>query len=734
MADDLQPESIVGIFTTDSELRICVWDNVLVRFTGVSADAARGQQIQQLFPEIESRGLASKLESVLKNGTVEVLASAFHHYFIPCPPQTRSTRFERMLQRTTIAPVIQDTRVVGVLVTIEDVTSRVEHERQLAELISSPDPDTRLRATEALAHARELENELNLVGVIGDDDWRVRQMAVQGLVRRSAPEAIQALLQSLKEDHRNLAVLNSALQVLAMVEVETLPTLIEFLNDTDPDLRMQAALALGEQRDLNAVAALLTALEDDDSNVRFHAIEALGKIGSIEAAEPLAQIAESQDFFLAFPAIDALKQIGEPGVAPRLIKLFSVEALRNVAAEALGAVGDETVVEPLTTLLNNQSSAALSVATALTAVHDRFEEKHGEGEYIADLTRQAIQPSGTQNLLSAISEAENEQLRPLTVVIGWFRGPAVDRTLVRLLGEPTVRHEVLEALTHHDEGVINLLIGQLEAEDMETRRAAITVLGRLGYRRATAALTCVLEKDSSMRTEAARALARIGDESALDPLLKMIGDTDAVARQAIVGALNSIGSAKMSERIKPYLQHENPLVRESAAKIAGYFGYTDCADLLFECCNDENERVRKAAVEHLPFLEDKRVASLLAQKLTSDTPMVRGAAAVAMGHVQGSEPGLISALEDEDPWVRYFAAKSLGRVSNYEAEPSLIKVVENDTFNHVRIAALEALGKIGSKKAINTITECLLSENNDVARVASEALEEANVRASEERM
>jgi hypothetical protein len=31
-----------------------------------------------------------------------------------------------MLQRTTIAPVLEDQQVVGVLVTIEDVTARVE--------------------------------------------------------------------------------------------------------------------------------------------------------------------------------------------------------------------------------------------------------------------------------------------------------------------------------------------------------------------------------------------------------------------------------------------------------------------------------------------------------------------------------------------------------------------------------------------------------------------------------
>ncbi len=76
--------------------------------------------------------------------------------------------------------MLEEQQVVGVLVTIEDVTARVERERELAELLNSSDPETRLSATEALARAEEIENELNLVGAIGDTDWRVRQWQFKG--------------------------------------------------------------------------------------------------------------------------------------------------------------------------------------------------------------------------------------------------------------------------------------------------------------------------------------------------------------------------------------------------------------------------------------------------------------------------------------------------------------------------------------------------------------------------
>ena len=726
MSENQTTVPVFGVFSTDTELRIKVWDNALVRFTGVSAEAAHNKQIHELFPEIESRGLLKKFHQVLSDGTVEVLAPTFHHYLIPCPPQTPSIRFDRMLQRTTLAPVVENEAIVGVLVTIEDVTARIDRERQLAEEIKSPDAGTRLRATHRLAEAAEVEDELGLVSAIGDSDWRVRKAAIHGLAKRSAPEAIQALLQSVRDDHRNLSVLNSALQVLSMVDVETMPTLVEFLKDNDPDLRMQAALALGEQRDTAAVPDLIQALKDENINVRFHAIEALGKLNDVESAEPLAVIAESEDFFLAFPALDALKAIGDESVAPRLLNLLSVPGLREAAAETLGELGDETVVAPLAEALNATEISALSIASALTRLCERFDEEYGEGDYIADLSRQSIQPSGIQHLLSALNEVEPTELRPLAIVIGWLRGPAVDRTLVRLLGEPSVRTEVLEALTRHGEGVIALLIARLDSEDFEIKRAAVSVLGRLGYRQATSALMRVLETDPLLRVEAAQALARIGDESALDSLLNLIGDADGAVRQAVVGALNSIGSARMQQLIKPLLRDERPLVRESAARIAGYFGYENCADLLLECCDDEDERVRQAAVEHLPYLEDDRVISVLSKKLSSDIPRVRAAVAAALGKVPHSEAILLTAFADDDPWVRYFAAQSLGRLGSRSSVPVLIKVAENDPFNHVKLSAVQALGSIGGKEAIAAISSYLRSEDRDLARVAREALERAD--------
>jgi hypothetical protein len=303
-----QPE--VGIFTTDAQLVIQVWDATLARLTGIGEESATGRPLTDVLPDLEQRGLLKRFERSVKDGVVEILAPAFHHYLIPCAPLAPAKHFDQMQQRVTIAPLRDDDAIAGLIVTVEDVTARLEHERELSTRLAQGDETTRLNAAETLSDD-ESYDAAPLLGALSDDSWRVRRAAIKGVSQRAAPEAIAALLSSVVENHHNPSLLNSALQVLASSNVDTLSPLLELLNGPDPDLRMQAALALGEQRDERAIEALIAALKDDDTNVRYHAIEALGKLKSTDAVDALAEIAESKDFFLAFPALDALATIGE---------------------------------------------------------------------------------------------------------------------------------------------------------------------------------------------------------------------------------------------------------------------------------------------------------------------------------------------------------------------------------------------------------------------------------------
>ena len=694
----------------------------MARLTGISEETASGQALTALLPDLEKRGLLKRFERSLNDGVVEVLAPAFHHYLIPCAPVTAANHFDKMQQRVTIAPLRDGDSIAGVIVTVEDVTERLERERELSARLAHGDEATRLNAAETLSDDESYDTT-PLLDALSDNSWQVRRAAIKGVSQRAAPEAIAALLSSVVENHQNPSLLNSALRVLASSDVDTLSPLLELLRGPDHDLRMQAALALGEQSDTRAIGALIDSLNDADPNVRYHAIEALGKLKAVDAVDPLAEIVESRDFFLAFGALDSLAKIGDPRVAPRIVPLLDDDLLRDPAINLLGQLGDESAVAPLVALLNSSTAPTDAIAAALARLSDRYEQQYGAGGYIADLASHEISPAGVQKLLDALETPGNEDLRPLALVLGWLKRSGVDRALTRFMGRADLRDEIIEALVCHGSTTLDLLIAQLTAEDLEVRRSAVVALGRIGDSSATSALVNKLDEES-LAIDAANALGQIGDPRAVDGLLNLIGNDDASIRQAAVSALNSLGLPSLAERIIPLLADSDPNVRESAAKIAGYFGYREAAGALVDLSRDPNERVRCAAIEHLPFIEDERVLEVLVHALREETPSVRAAAARALGTMDGPEvvPRLIEALSDDDPWVRYFSARALGRRRSEESVAALEKVIKKEQFNHVRIAALDSLGQIGGQRVAGIAAGLVRDDDPDVAHAAQAAL------------
>ncbi len=734
-------DSRIGIFTTDRELVIRSWDDWLERVTGISAGEACGRRLDELFPELGKQTLISRFKTVIEDGSFAVLASAFHQYLIPCPTRGPSKYFSKMRQHTTIAPLHEGTRIIGTLVTIEDVTGRLERERELKEQLESSDEEIRLQAAEALVAGEMREPVQPLMHLLRhDSSWRVRRAAVSGLAARRGPDSITVLLRALQKEHRNPSVLNSALQVLSMMDLDTLTPLTGFLRDPDAELRTYAALALGEMRDERAVPDLIRATADPDPNVRYHAIEALGKMRAEEALDALCSIAGSRDFFVAFPALDALARIGNPRACPRIAPLLEDAMLREAAVEALGSLGDQCAVTPVAEQLNRPDAPVEIILQAIAAIHDRYERLYGEGAHVIDIAHRAIKPAGSLNLIDAMNGVASENLRPLALILGRLEGSAVERALVRLLGQPSVRKEATEALVRYGSRITELLMEHLEAEDIETRKAAVFALGRIGDARAVPSLIGVLGVDDELTAAASGALAMIGDQRAFEPLIDLLSHSNMAVRHSAVAALNSLGNPEMGRRMEASLLDPDPRVRESAVKIAGYFGYSNCKDLLFECCRDADEKIRSIAVEHIAYLDDERVLPALAQALGGDEPGVRSAAARALSQAECADalPLLHGALDDGEAWVRYFVIRSIGMLVYSDACRSrimeagafgegstfdaLARIARRDPAGQVRIAAVETLGRIGGGEAVGILSSFIGESDHDLVRTALAAL------------
>ncbi len=726
-------EQTIGIFTTDVTLKIRSWDSWLAGVTGLTADVVRDINLLDIFPEIPARGQQDHFQRVLSGGGLEKFSPPAYPYLIPCLPRTYSKRFEYMQQQVTIAPLREANGIVGTIVTVEDVTPQLDREHELQELSSqlkSTDESLRVRAAQSLAKQNEPgHNADKLVEALGDESWRVRQVAVENIIQSGGADAVTTLVRKIRDQHHDMSVLNSALKALTQMKGDIIGPLTELLQIPDPDLRGYVVLALGDQQDRRAIPALMELLNDENQNVRYNAVEALGKLQAVEAIQLLATITESGDFFLAFPALDALKRISDPSILPRLIPLLEDELLRDPTIEVIGVLGNETAIEPLATLLNQQDTPTITIACAIATLFDRYEEFFNEGNHIADLTCQFMTAPGMQNLLTALHSAKDRELRALALLLGWLEGDVVERALTQLLGKPTIQREVIKALTRYSTRVVDLLIEQLQGTNLETRLAALTVLERLGDRRAVPAMTRILqvEEDEALIIATANALSKIGDPQAFESLLTFLGHPVTAVRQAAVAALSSLNHPEMKNRAIILLQESNPYVRESAAKILGYIGYPESLELLLTHVHDPHESVRQAVIESLPYFEkqEDRIIPILADALEQDTPRIRAAAARALAEIDHQSVITYlrrSALNDSDAWVRYFAARALGSHKATDAWKVLVQMAQYDEANQVRLAAIEALGQLGEVQAIGTLTRLSQVAETDLAAAALQAL------------
>ena len=84
---------------------------------------------------------------------------------------------------------------------IEDVTARLEQERQLARELRAADPAGRIRAIEQLRAVEPVDGIGPLATAIADDNWQVRRAAVQSLAGRTNLALVEAL------PHRNFGTI-----------------------------------------------------------------------------------------------------------------------------------------------------------------------------------------------------------------------------------------------------------------------------------------------------------------------------------------------------------------------------------------------------------------------------------------------------------------------------------------------------------------------------------------------
>jgi HEAT repeat protein len=305
------------------------------------------------------------------------------------------------------------------------------------------------------------------------------------------------------------------------------------------------------------------------------------------------------------------------------------------------------------------------------------------------------------------------------------------------------------------------LIGALryQKDSGASPRAASRALGEIRDPRAVEPLIAALREDK-VRRDAVEALGQIGDARAVKPLVAALSDLDWSVREVAGEALAHIGPPAAGFLIAILNdQSQSTGVRWAAAKALGKIGDPRAVEPLIAALSEGKVWWCRDAVEALGQIGDARAVEPLVIALNSRIVSVRKAAAEALDRLAWSpdrkeagaaywaargkwdrcvdigvpavEP-LVAALRD-GPSVA--TAEALGKIGDPRAVEPLVAVMrrilshptnEDDWLQErdgeVCRAAAKALGRIGDARAVAPLIAAVESGRAGVGHVAAEAL------------
>jgi len=440
------------------------------------------------------------------------------------------------------------------------------------------------------------------------------------------------------------------------------PDLTRLLTDDEARIRRRAALAIGHVALGEGVAPLLGVLTDSDPEVRQMAAFALGLLGDARARAPL------------------IAALGDPS-----------PLVQGSAAEALGLLGDAA------------SADALGAFAAGIVQSPAFAQPPDEGD---DVRRDTATAACRLAIQALVRLKAYPQLAAAVLDAG---------------GQPRVRWwPVAFALQRlEDKRALPALLTLARDQSPYTRAFAVKGLGALKDRSAMAVLMPLLSSgERNVLIETIRALGRIGDAAAVQPLVRIIGDaaTDPQVRLESVSALGGFHQPEIGDALIDVLADPSPSIRAAALKSLAAFDPENFVTVLSGLDSDPHWNVRAALATVLGTLPPENGLPRLESMLNDADQRVVPFAIAALVKLKApnAAPLLLERLKADDPVVRAAAAAGIGELKPANGAAALADAYrfgQRDAMYGARAAVLAAIAKYGAAAATPVLRDAFADKD-----------------------
>jgi cyclophilin family peptidyl-prolyl cis-trans isomerase/HEAT repeat protein len=426
-------------------------------------------------------------------------------------------------------------------------------------------------------------------------------------------------------------------------------------------------------------------LADGDVAVRTKAILALGQIGDPSTVPDLEKAAADPALEARAASAFAMGLIAEAATQNVLKTLAgdTAPSVRSAAAEALGRIHDASGADAVRALLDDPEGS-VRAAAALAAW------KFPEGDpFLAPLIKNLASQDAEVRAAAAYALARlaSAAIAPASsgAPVGRLSEAGVAKSRVALIERVTdanseVRMQVARGLASPKSGGAELAaVGTLTNDrDAGVRVNAVRALGYPGIAIKPYLDRAVSDKDQHVARAAIESVGKIGGapaEEALNELLPRL--EKGWLQEAALTALAKIDPALLPNVVRGLLVNPDPVMRVAACGLLAGRKEPEAIAAATRLLDDPEPRVQAAAVPVVAEHEGA-ISKLLAAQFASKDPVVRAAAAEAVGGRFASKEAVVDSRDElfrllEEVWSASSA----------------------DTLSDAKIAMVDAIAKAG---------------------------------------
>lgn len=617
----------------------------------------------------------------------------------------------------------------------------IKNIKKLIQKLGNEDSSVRRSAAEELSEGDE-RAIYPLIKALSDENAGVQDAAMRSLIAigsgaRYLGEVVAYMVLPLLRENSYLR--NTALIILTSIGDAAVPLLYPLLKDKDEDVRKFAIDLMGDIKTNVDPSKIVPLLHDPNANIRAAAAKSLGLLGYREAVPSIIEALKDEEW-VCFSALDALGELKAEEAVNAISSLLagSSEAVCFAAIETLGKIGSKKAVDALMAYLPKASlDEGNAVIKSLIQI-GITPEMSGLSGHLIKLLKDGDWEEKEIALKGIVSLNCKEAVSVIVDVAG-----SLDLSLPESEERITLLREAIIALNSEEE-----LLNLLKSPDIKYRGKsfAIEMLGTIRSKKAVSMLVSYLDNISrDLRRASAEALGEIREPSSTEHLLEVsLKDVDAHVRRSAIEALGNIQSKDAFKPLMDLLEVEKyydviERIVEALIKIdaetflSGISGYRDVVreviaktvfdvDVLLNLADDPSKKVRIAAIYGLGRVGTDRAISRLIWFLGDSDPEIRKAAVVGLGEAKYCSAELFNALQDDDPWVRFYTIKAIAFSCDRDRAIEMISTMLNDEFIPVVMSAIDAIKEIGGSAAYEALAAHEGHPNADVRDKIKETL------------